>query len=130
MLKNHKNSWPFKEPVDPVALNVPNYFDIIKEPMDLETVEKNLKSKVYVTPTQFHADIGKIIRNSYEFNRNNADFCKLTNEFETYYKKISSDTQPRNNSFQNSSFPQNGEMKKKKSKPVPKTLEYQFREGS
>ncbi len=65
MLKNHKTSWPFKEPVDPIALNIPNYFDIIKEPMDLQTVEKNLKRKAYATPTQFHADIGKIIRNSY-----------------------------------------------------------------
>ncbi len=46
--------------------------------MDLQTVEKNLKTKVYVTPTQFHADIGKIIRNSYEFNKNNADFVQLT----------------------------------------------------
>jgi hypothetical protein len=38
MLKNHKTAWPFKEPVDPVALNIPNYFEIIKEPMDLQTV--------------------------------------------------------------------------------------------
>lgn len=25
MLKNHKTAWPFKEPVDPVLLNIPNY---------------------------------------------------------------------------------------------------------
>ncbi len=30
MLKNHKTSWPFKEPVDPIVLNIPNYFEIIK----------------------------------------------------------------------------------------------------
>jgi hypothetical protein len=33
--------------------------------MDLQTVEKNLKKRQYATPTQFHADINKIIRNSY-----------------------------------------------------------------
>lgn len=78
MLKNHKTAWPFKQPVDPIALNIPNYLDIIKQPMDLQTVERNLKRKAYATPTQFHADIGKIIRNSYQFNKNNPDFCKLT----------------------------------------------------
>ena len=78
MLRKNKNAWPFKQPVDPIALNIPNYLDIIKQPMDLQTVERNLKRKAYATPTQFHADIGKIIRNSYQFNKNNPDFCKLT----------------------------------------------------
>ena len=26
LLKSHRSSWPFKTPVDPVALNIPNYF--------------------------------------------------------------------------------------------------------
>ena len=113
MLKAHKTSWPFREPVDPVSLNIPHYFDVIKEPMDLQTVEKNLKSKVYSTPTQFHADIAKIIRNSYEFNKLNADFCKLTSDFEQYYKKISSDSS-RPVSFEIATAATQGDAKKKK----------------
>lgn len=65
MLKSHKSSWPFRVPVDPVALNIPNYTLIIKEPMDLQTAEQNLKNKLYLTASQFHADIKKIIKNSY-----------------------------------------------------------------
>jgi hypothetical protein len=38
-LINHKYGWPFREPVDPVALNIPDYPQIIKNPMDLGTIE-------------------------------------------------------------------------------------------
>jgi hypothetical protein len=47
LLKKHKYAGPFLEAVDPYALNIPDYFDIIKEPMDLSTVEKNLKEGIY-----------------------------------------------------------------------------------
>lgn len=38
LLKKNKNSWPFREPVDPVAMGIPHYMDIITNPMDLRTV--------------------------------------------------------------------------------------------
>lgn len=37
-LKKHPSSWPFLEPVDPIALGIPTYFEIIKEPMDFSTI--------------------------------------------------------------------------------------------
>lgn len=91
LLKAHKSGWPFKAPVDPVSLNIPNYFQIIKQPMDLQTVEQNIKTKVYSTATQFHSDIKKIIKNSYDFNKSNEDFMKLTGQFEKFYNSISVD---------------------------------------
>jgi len=36
--------------VDPVALRIPDYFEVVKEPIDLSTVEKNLKMGVYSSP--------------------------------------------------------------------------------
>jgi hypothetical protein len=71
LLKNSRTSWPFREPVDPIALGIPHYTEIIKEPMDLSTIENNLRTNQYVTPTQFHADVSKIINNSYTFNTAN-----------------------------------------------------------
>ncbi|EKX52032.1 hypothetical protein GUITHDRAFT_43993, partial [Guillardia theta CCMP2712] len=35
-LFKHKFSWPFLDPVDPVELNIPDYFEVIKNPMDLQ----------------------------------------------------------------------------------------------
>ena len=38
-LKNHKHGWVFNEPVDPIKLGIPDYFQIVKHPMDLGTVK-------------------------------------------------------------------------------------------
>ena len=43
---------------------------------------------MYATPTQFHADINKIIRNSYTFNQGNPDFTRVSEEFEQYYFRV------------------------------------------
>ena len=91
LLKNSRTSWPFREPVDPVALGIPHYLDIVKEPMDLSTIENNLRTNQYVTPTQFHADVAKIITNSFTFNSSNPEFTKITSEFQAYYRKITAD---------------------------------------
>lgn len=38
-LKQHKHGWIFAEPVDPIKLQIPDYHQIIKKPMDLGTVK-------------------------------------------------------------------------------------------
>lgn len=79
-LKKHPNAWPFHEPVNPVKLGIPDYFEVIKEPMDFSTVEKNLKNYQYSTVNQFHADINKIWLNSYRYNQKGSDIYRLTTE--------------------------------------------------
>ena len=39
MMTQKKLSWAFNEPVDPVALGIPDFPAIIKHPMDLRTIE-------------------------------------------------------------------------------------------
>ena len=46
-LKMYKSSWPFRMPVDPEVQNVPDYFDIIKKPMDLKTIDRKIKANSY-----------------------------------------------------------------------------------
>ena len=38
-MQDHSDAWPFKEPVDP--LDVPDYYEIIKDPIGKNTVGLN-----------------------------------------------------------------------------------------
>ena len=58
----------FLTPVDPVALNIPDYHKIIKKPMDLGTIESKLKQGEYENFKEFEADVRLIFANCYKFN--------------------------------------------------------------
>ncbi|KAJ2715393.1 hypothetical protein H4R19_001228, partial [Coemansia spiralis] len=67
-LKRDDCAWPFLQPVDPVALGVPTYFDIVKNPMDLSTIQKKLGKKAYPAVADFVADIQLIVDDCFLFN--------------------------------------------------------------
>jgi hypothetical protein len=46
-LRRQSKALPFLEPVDPVALNIPNYFDTIQNPMDISTIDEKLENGHY-----------------------------------------------------------------------------------
>lgn len=47
-----KPAWPFIKPVDTKRLNIPDYHTIIERPMDLNTIDKRLKSTYYTGSTE------------------------------------------------------------------------------
>lgn len=61
-------AFPFQTPVDPVALNIPHYHKLIKNPMDLGTVGSKLSHGQYENAKEFEADIRLIFQNCYKFN--------------------------------------------------------------
>ncbi|KAK7824300.1 histone acetyltransferase gcn5 [Quercus suber] len=66
-LNDHVDAWPFKEPVD--ARDVPDYYDIIKDPMDLKTMSKRVESEqYYVTFEMFVADVKRMFANARTYN--------------------------------------------------------------
>lgn len=58
----------FLDPVDPVALNIPTYHSVIKQPMDLGTMTAKLDSGEYESANAFKADFQLMIRNCTKFN--------------------------------------------------------------
>lgn len=71
LLKNlmkHRSAGPFVIPVDPVKLCIPDYFDIVKHPMDLGTIQKKLNAGVYPTPWEFAADVRLTFSNAILYN--------------------------------------------------------------
>ncbi|EDO18716.1 hypothetical protein Kpol_1055p73 [Vanderwaltozyma polyspora DSM 70294] len=61
-------NYPFLEPVDPVALNLPTYFEIIKNPIDLGTISKKLNNWEYKSMEEFETDIKLMFDNCFKFN--------------------------------------------------------------
>jgi hypothetical protein len=68
-LTSHALAWPFLAPVDPVALNVPTYFDVISDPMDFGTMGKKLAAGAYASPDDYRADLVLMFENAIEFNK-------------------------------------------------------------
>ncbi|XP_062198325.1 transcription factor GTE9-like [Phragmites australis] len=67
-LMDHEHGLLFREPVDPVLYGIPDYFDIIRNPMDLGTVKKKLTNKQYVSTDEFAADVGLTFSNAMTYN--------------------------------------------------------------
>ena len=67
-LIDDESGWVFLEPVDPVALNLPDYFDVVKNPMDLSLVKKKLESASYGDTELFATDVRLVYNNAILYN--------------------------------------------------------------
>lgn len=67
-LISHPISSVFQEPVDPKLDEVPDYFDIIKEPSDLSTVRERLLSNKYANLQEFKREVNLIWENAVAYN--------------------------------------------------------------
>ena len=56
----------FNQPVDPVALNLPTYFDVVKHPMDYSTIQAKLSRGEYrdQNGALFEADVLLVFSNA------------------------------------------------------------------
>ncbi|CAK1552071.1 unnamed protein product [Leptosia nina] len=79
----HKNAWPFMEPVDP--REAPTYYKIIKEPMDLQTVERKVNDRTYSTLSEFIGDMTKIFDNCRYFNPKDSEFYRCAEGLEAFF---------------------------------------------
>jgi len=82
-IQGHKCAWPFKEPVD--AAEAPNYYRLIKDPMDLQTVEFRVEEKLYRKLRDFIGDITKIFENCRYYNPAASPFYKSAETLESFF---------------------------------------------
>ncbi|KAF7507359.1 hypothetical protein GJ744_010676 [Endocarpon pusillum] len=91
-LKKSAISQYFREPVNPVALQIPTYFDIIKKPMDLGTMDRKLKGSKYQSVSAFVADFNLIVDNTALFNGPNHNVTesgvKMRQSFNNQMKQL------------------------------------------
>lgn len=60
--------WVFHDPVDPVTLGLPDYFDVVKTPMCLELVKKKLENAIYNDTESFARDLRLVFENAILYN--------------------------------------------------------------
>ncbi|XP_072386734.1 nucleosome-remodeling factor subunit NURF301 isoform X2 [Diabrotica undecimpunctata] len=82
-LQVHKSAWPFMEPVDPNE--APDYYKVIKEPMDLQMIETKINDQVYTKLSEFIGDMTKIFDNCRYYNPKESPFYKCAESLEAYF---------------------------------------------
>ncbi|KAI1322104.1 Bromodomain-containing protein [Xylariaceae sp. FL0255] len=79
------NQW-FMAPVDPVALNIPNYFKVIRKPMDISLiVERNYEGE-YKSVKDIEKDIKQIVTNAEMFNGPDHEVTYQARQLEALFK--------------------------------------------
>ncbi|XP_063156810.1 histone acetyltransferase KAT2A [Candoia aspera] len=82
-IKTHPSAWPFMEPVK--KSEAPDYYEIIRFPIDLKTMTERLKNRYYITKKLFIADLQRVITNCREYNPPESDYCKCANTLEKFF---------------------------------------------
>lgn len=75
------NGYIFANPVDPVALNIPDYFTIIKMPMDLGTVRRRLDLGMYREIDECAFDVRLTFDNAMKYNPKGCEVHQLAKVF-------------------------------------------------
>ncbi|XP_056601407.1 bromodomain-containing protein 3b isoform X7 [Triplophysa dalaica] len=85
-------AWPFYKPVDAEALELHDYHEIIKQPMDLSTVKKKMDGREYPDAQSFAADVRLMFSNCYKYNPPDHEVVamarKLQDVFEMKFAKM------------------------------------------
>nr|GEU53906.1 histone acetyltransferase GCN5 isoform X2 [Tanacetum cinerariifolium] len=83
-LHDHADAWPFKDHVD--VRDVPDYYDIIRDPMDLKTMAKRVDSKqYYITLEMFLADARRMFANARTYNLPETIYFKCSTTLESFF---------------------------------------------
>lgn len=85
-LQTHPAAWPFLKPVN--MREVPQYYEMIQFPMDLETMERKLDDEnKYTGLPDFISDFKLIISNCFLFNDPNTSYCKNARNLEKFFEE-------------------------------------------
>lgn len=84
-LQTHQHGWVFNCPVDPVELGLPDYFEIIKKPMDLGSVQKRLENGAYHSIEHFEADVHLTFDNAMTYNENGSVVYDMARELKVKF---------------------------------------------
>jgi hypothetical protein len=85
VLQGHQHGWVFNSPVDPIELGLPDYFEVIKTPMDLGTIRKKLENGCYHSLDSFHTHVHTTFDNAMLYNPEGSVVYNMANEMKTKF---------------------------------------------
>ncbi|XP_076287086.1 uncharacterized protein LOC143212316 isoform X2 [Lasioglossum baleicum] len=74
-LKDHKDAWPFIDPVDEEY--APRYYSVVRKPMDLSTMEEKLDGGLYKNLNEFKRDFRLIVDNCRQYNGSDNEYTEM-----------------------------------------------------
>jgi E1A/CREB-binding protein len=87
-LQSHQHAWVFNAPVDPVELGLPDYFEVIKKPMDLGTIRKKLENGgFYHKLEEFEAHVNLTFDNAMLYNPEGSVVYNMAKEMKDKFKR-------------------------------------------
>jgi hypothetical protein len=69
-----------------VKLNIPDYFTIIKNPMDFGTVKSKFQAGEYSSSDELYADMKLVFYNCRLYNKPETDIVKMCNNVERVWR--------------------------------------------
>ncbi|XP_068981434.1 bromodomain adjacent to zinc finger domain protein 1A isoform X3 [Bombus flavifrons] len=84
-IRHHRDSWPFLSPV--TKDEVPDYHDIISNPMDFGTIKYKLNNNEYETLEHFFSDCHLVFENCQAYNEEHSSVYKAGIRLLKYYEK-------------------------------------------
>ena len=81
----HQHAWPFHFPVDTIKLGLPDYFEIIKKPMDMATIRKRLDNNYYWKAEECIQDFNQMFTNCYIYNKPGEDIVIMAKSLEKFF---------------------------------------------
>ena len=84
------SSWVFREPVDPVLLGIPTYFDVIprRNARDLRTIRQKLEADKYDAVEAFTTDIDLMLDNAITFNGLESEVGQIAVSFRSRFNEM------------------------------------------
>lgn len=84
-ISQHRSGNVFHNPIK--KSDAPDYYDIIKRPMDLKTIKSRIKDGTISSSREFQRDIYVMFANSLMYNRPNSDIYTMAEEVRSFIVK-------------------------------------------
>ncbi|KAJ1989669.1 hypothetical protein GGI25_004634 [Coemansia spiralis] len=78
-ISGHRFGSMFISPIK--SADAPNYYDVIRKPMDLKTIKNRIRDEEITTTVEFYRDIMQMLMNALMYNAEDTEVYQMTMEF-------------------------------------------------